>query len=155
MVVKALLIRVEPKRGNANNRQGNRSFHNECSPSDDIDILWHQILLDTEYYYNYCKKNFNLIIHHKPQNSLDDNKEKNLNNFNNLDVAEHTDKKFNFRFVIDIMKSNGFELFEAYWEHIINRYNIDSTIRVAVFFLIYFTYNFAYFIFIIIIYFFI
>lgn len=48
-----------------------KSIDNECSPSDDIDILWHQILLDTEYYYNYCKKNFNQIIHHKPQNSLD------------------------------------------------------------------------------------
>lgn len=43
----------------------------EISPSDDIDELWHQLILDTAFYYNYCNSNFNKIIHHKPQDAED------------------------------------------------------------------------------------
>ncbi len=48
-----------------------KNIDEECSPSDDIDSLWHQIILDTELYWNYCTEKFNKIIHHKPQNSID------------------------------------------------------------------------------------
>ncbi len=46
-------------------------FNNNCSPSDDVDLLWHQIILDTKLYQTYCKKKFKRIIHHEPKNSQD------------------------------------------------------------------------------------
>ncbi len=46
-------------------------FNNNCSPSDDVDLLWHQIILDTKLYQTYCKKKFKRIIHHTPKNSQD------------------------------------------------------------------------------------
>ena len=53
-----------------------KNFDNNCSPSDDIDLLWHQIILDTEFYIDYCTRRFNKIIHHKPQNSIDQKERK-------------------------------------------------------------------------------
>lgn len=53
-----------------------KNLDNDCSPSDDIDLLWHQIILDTEFYYNYCINRFNKIIHHKPQNAIDQKERK-------------------------------------------------------------------------------
>ncbi len=46
-------------------------FNNNCSPSDHVDLLWHQIILDTKLYQTYCKKKFKRIIHHEPKNSQD------------------------------------------------------------------------------------
>ncbi len=48
-----------------------KNIDGECSPSDDIDLMWHQIILDTELYLNYCIYKFNKIIHHKPSNAID------------------------------------------------------------------------------------
>jgi hypothetical protein len=53
-----------------------KNLDSECSPSDDIDLLWHQVILDTEFYSNYCTNRFNKIIHHKPQNAIDQEERK-------------------------------------------------------------------------------
>lgn len=42
-----------------------------CSPSDLIDMLWHSHILDTKNYYDYCMSKFGKIIHHNPDDSLD------------------------------------------------------------------------------------
>lgn len=41
----------------------------------------------------------------------------------------NTEKKFNFRFIIDNLKSNGFELFEEYYAQIISRYKNSINIE--------------------------
>lgn len=41
------------------------------SPSDDIDKLWHLHILDTKIYYEYCMKRFGSLVHHNPQDSID------------------------------------------------------------------------------------
>lgn len=48
-----------------------RSYNKNCSPSDLIDMLWHSHIIDTEGYINYCNSNFGQIIHHDPNDSLD------------------------------------------------------------------------------------
>lgn len=41
----------------------------DLSPPKDVDALWHQLLLDTAFYYTYCMNNYGKIIQHYPQNS--------------------------------------------------------------------------------------
>lgn len=48
-----------------------RNIDTTCSPSDDIDSLWHQHILDTNAYVHYCTKMFNTIVHHDPEDSND------------------------------------------------------------------------------------
>ena len=48
-----------------------RSLNEQLSPSDDIDKLWHQHLLNTKNYYNYCFAKFNKFVHHDPTDSSD------------------------------------------------------------------------------------
>lgn len=40
------------------------------SPSIDIDVFWHQFILDTKAYYNYCIDKCDKIIHHYPRNAI-------------------------------------------------------------------------------------
>lgn len=51
-----------------------RSKDKDCSPSDLIDMLWHSHILDTKGYISYCYHNFGKIVHHDPDNSLDQEK---------------------------------------------------------------------------------
>src|SRR5258708_1235326 len=51
-----------------------RNIDKNCSPSDLIDELWHQHILDTQSYINYCLKKFNRVIHHNPNDSKDQDK---------------------------------------------------------------------------------
>ena len=44
-----------------------RSQCEQCSPSEEIDYVWHQHILNTKHYYDYCFDKFNKIIHHDPQ----------------------------------------------------------------------------------------
>lgn len=48
-----------------------KTIDDDISPSYDIDMLWHQLLLDTGFYYKYCMDKFGKIIPHYPQNSKD------------------------------------------------------------------------------------
>ena len=45
--------------------------YEDCSPSDDVDAFWHQVILDTRFYFEYCMDKFGGMIHHSPQNALD------------------------------------------------------------------------------------
>lgn len=68
-----------------------RSKDKECSPSDVIDMLWHSHLLDTKGYVSYCYFNFGKIIHHDPNDSIDQEKRQirlnnTLNHFKNANV---------------------------------------------------------------------
>ncbi len=67
------------------------------------------------------KDNIKKLADYISKNFVEENDKK----FNNEDDDDNfgTNKKFNFRFVIDNLKSNGFELFEEYREQIIGRYN--------------------------------
>lgn len=51
-----------------------RSKDKDCSPSDLIDMLWHSHILDTKGYITYCYHNFGKIVHHDPDDSLDQEK---------------------------------------------------------------------------------
>jgi hypothetical protein len=46
------------------------------SPSDDVDLFWHQHILNTGHYNGYCKERFGIMIHHSPTDA-DDQKERN------------------------------------------------------------------------------
>ena len=46
-----------------------KTIDDDLSPSLHIDLLWHNIILNTQIYYNYCYEHFNKIIHHYPINS--------------------------------------------------------------------------------------
>eukprot|EP01038_Epipyxis_sp_PR26KG_P011501 gene11501-15406_t len=48
-----------------------KSNNDDISPPDDVDRLWHQIILDTKLYTYYCEQHFGKIIHHDPSNSED------------------------------------------------------------------------------------
>lgn len=68
-----------------------RSKDKECSPSDLIDMLWHSHILDTKGYISYCYSHFGKIIHHDPNDSLDQEKRKirlnnTLNHFKNAHI---------------------------------------------------------------------
>jgi hypothetical protein len=43
----------------------------QFSPCDDVDALWHQIILNTRYYADYCHNQFHKMIHHDPENAED------------------------------------------------------------------------------------
>ena len=49
-----------------------RNINSNLSPSDDIDKFWHAHILNTKSYYDYCIKKFGKIIHHNPNDSLDE-----------------------------------------------------------------------------------
>ena len=53
-----------------------RNADNTCSPSDIIDELWHQHILDTQSYFDYCTQKFNKIIHHNPEDANDQQQRK-------------------------------------------------------------------------------
>ena len=48
-----------------------RNENNQLSPSDDIDKFWHQHLLNTKHYLNYCYINFGHVVHHDPTDACD------------------------------------------------------------------------------------
>lgn len=48
-----------------------KSIDDDISPCYDVDTLWHQVILDTGFYYKYCMDKFGKIIPHYPQNSKD------------------------------------------------------------------------------------
>lgn len=48
-----------------------RSINENLSPSDDIDKFWHQHILNTKHYNNYCLVKFNKFVHHDPIDSVD------------------------------------------------------------------------------------
>lgn len=43
------------------------------SPSLIVDLAWHELILFTKFYHDFCEKNFNKFIHHTP--SENENKE--------------------------------------------------------------------------------
>jgi hypothetical protein len=51
-----------------------RSKNSNVSPSNDIDIVWHQHILNTEHYRNYCNTKFGKFIDHNPVDSFDQDK---------------------------------------------------------------------------------
>jgi hypothetical protein len=48
-----------------------RSKNNKLSPSNEIDKFWHQHILNTNHYYNFCTENFGKFIHHDPEDAND------------------------------------------------------------------------------------
>jgi hypothetical protein len=48
-----------------------RNENETLSPSDDIDRVWHQHILNTRHYEEYCKTHFSRLVHHDPTDSLD------------------------------------------------------------------------------------
>lgn len=48
-----------------------RNENPNLSPPDNIDKFWHQHILNTNHYYNYCLNKFHKLIHHNPVDSLD------------------------------------------------------------------------------------
>lgn len=48
-----------------------KAKYTDISPSDDIDIFWHQHILNTKSYYNFCTHYFKKIIHHYPDQAND------------------------------------------------------------------------------------
>ena len=41
-----------------------------CPP--DIDPLWHEMILDTQFYAEWCEQNFGKFVHHRPQGTICD-----------------------------------------------------------------------------------
>ena len=48
-----------------------RNGNPKLSPSDDIDKFWHQHMLNTKNYYDYCNKYFARLVHHNPDDADD------------------------------------------------------------------------------------
>jgi hypothetical protein len=48
-----------------------RNKDEKYSPTDDIDKFWHQHILNTSRYQNYCMKHFGRLVHHKPTDAYD------------------------------------------------------------------------------------
>jgi len=48
-----------------------RSDNPLISPTDDIDKVWHQHILNTKNYHNYCLMNFGRTVDHDPNDSFD------------------------------------------------------------------------------------
>jgi len=46
----------------------------DCTPSQDVDKVWHEHILFTKDYYDYCNNIIGKIIHHKPERENDDSK---------------------------------------------------------------------------------
>jgi hypothetical protein len=51
-----------------------RSKNSKLSPSNDIDKFWHQHILNTKHYYDFCIEKFKKFIHHDPEDSSDQEK---------------------------------------------------------------------------------
>jgi hypothetical protein len=51
-----------------------KTLDDDISPCANIDIMWHEMILDTKTYNDYCLKNHGQLIHHYPQNAVDDDK---------------------------------------------------------------------------------
>jgi hypothetical protein len=51
-----------------------KTLDDDISPCANIDIMWHEMILDTKTYNDYCLKNHGQFIHHYPQNAVDDDK---------------------------------------------------------------------------------
>jgi len=45
----------------------------KISPSYVVDLAWHEFILFTRYYQQYCNENFNRFIHHTPSANEDKN----------------------------------------------------------------------------------
>ena len=52
-------------------------YEQALSPSNTVDLVWHELILFTRFYEKFCKNNFGRYIHHTP----DDNKSANQSNF--------------------------------------------------------------------------
>jgi len=48
-----------------------RATNDKCSPSNDIDKLWHEFILITKDYYDYCMKRFQTYVHHNTLDAVD------------------------------------------------------------------------------------
>lgn len=46
----------------------------DCTPSQDVDKVWHEHILFTRDYYDYCNRIIGKIIHHKPERGGDPKK---------------------------------------------------------------------------------
>jgi hypothetical protein len=44
----------------------NENSASECSPSQRVDLVWHEFILFTRLYANFCQQNFGKYIHHEP-----------------------------------------------------------------------------------------
>lgn len=53
-----------------------RNKNNNLSPSDDIDEFWHQHILNTSLYTEYCQEKFSGIVHHDPEDAFNQTKRK-------------------------------------------------------------------------------
>lgn len=49
---------------------------NSLSPSLTIDLAWHEFILCTRAYHNFCEENFERYIHHTPGGSVKENQSK-------------------------------------------------------------------------------
>lgn len=48
-----------------------RNQNSELSPSDKVDLLWHQHILNTKHYYDYCLYRFGELVNHDPTDAND------------------------------------------------------------------------------------
>lgn len=48
-----------------------RSTNDKLSPSNDVDIVWHQHILNTKHYREYCNAKFGFFIDHDPTDAFD------------------------------------------------------------------------------------
>lgn len=53
-----------------------RSSNNKLSPSNDVDIVWHQHILNTKHYREYCNAKFGFFIDHDPTDAFDQDAKK-------------------------------------------------------------------------------
>lgn len=66
-----------------------RANNSNTSPSDLIDKLWHSLILNTEFYIDYCLKKFGKIIHHNAFDSFDLNQRK-IRIINTINIYKST-----------------------------------------------------------------
>lgn len=92
-------------------------FENKFNSKDNIDklivYLTQNFIEDTE---------TNQSDHQINNDFSDEYDNENYNEFENENELESRNKKFNFRFIIDNLKSNGYGLFEEYQIQVFNRY---------------------------------
>ncbi len=50
-----------------------RAQNSQLSPSDDVDRMWHQHILNTQHYADYCNKIAGKFVHHDPTQANDQN----------------------------------------------------------------------------------
>lgn len=51
-----------------------RAINYKLSPCNDVDIVWHQHILNTMHYRNYCMRRYGKIVEHNPEDSFDQKK---------------------------------------------------------------------------------